>query len=330
MSPGAGSSPNFPQELLDLFVEAVGELPVYDSSRPHTLLACNLVSRSFNHLSRRYLFKHIEVKEAPEPETWSELTTLQQLLSWTQFSAPESSLRPLAVYVKEFTFHFWTYLSSSEEEDAEEDAEDDAERGVEDVLACVFNHLHAPGYGLRKLSLYAEGFDWELSEKRLQAAACNLFRSPHLRCLRIRSINNLPRSFLRGTRIKHLQMYECQGDEDPEPNQWEMTDHESALQSDQENSLLLQYPQLEILDVDINTPLIYLENSLGSSTYQTSRSNLRVFKTFVYDWFDYSQSLQMLSKSYNSIEILEYFFGGDPDGESDRHLHYFRSRPHLY
>ncbi|CAA7260854.1 unnamed protein product [Cyclocybe aegerita] len=67
------TSPRFPPELLDLFIDTLGERPITESQRS-ALTTCGLVSRSFAHRSRRHTFyRGINLLDVAFNTSWKEL-----------------------------------------------------------------------------------------------------------------------------------------------------------------------------------------------------------------------------------------------------------------
>ncbi|KAJ3505010.1 hypothetical protein NLJ89_g7640 [Agrocybe chaxingu] len=280
------TSPRFPSELLDLFIDTLGERPITES-RHSTLATCSLVSRSFAHRSRRHTFYRVDTdlsfhRRGTETEY---LTTFYELLTWTSSSSGEGGLTGIAPYIKQF--RCWYDLGDGAE--------------VEGLLAVIFQCLHGPEHGITLLDV-AFNTSWKELGLGLRHALADLFRSPCLATLHITITTDLPRTLLIGSHIKHLLLYWCRLDDAPAPLRY----------SPRYPTVRNAHPQLETLDLEpcwSSAALLVNEDTGKEGPQGSALSALRVFKCCLRGFADFDSVVAILPRVENTVEYLKVHYG---------------------
>ncbi|KAF8163841.1 hypothetical protein B0H34DRAFT_806129 [Crassisporium funariophilum] len=288
--------PYFPEEILDLFTDALEQTMKKPESKA-ALKACLFVSRSFRQRSRRSLFRSVQVNCEYDRYGTKRLLQLRELLAVLDTSSVDSDTG-IAPFIKSATFVMFapnndaklrTYLNN---------------RNLLDIIRW----LHGSNHGIEKFSLLlhpgnSNPFSWNALSVDLRAALLDLFRSPRLCTLELKSLKNAPRSLLRGTKLKQVTL------------QWvsvmdELDIIEAGGLSDNDSSVddQLPLPPLEFLHTNHTYSIDHLLGEKENADGTCAASHLKKLASTILRPDNFNDTVGIIDRAKETLQELTMSF----------------------
>jgi hypothetical protein len=255
----------FPQELLDHFVDDLGEEYLLsftfnygDPVSRMALQACLSVSRSFHDRAAIYLFRQVLL----DYKAGREMSTRFSLLRTIMTPSVDGKIPGIAPYIKRFTLILSGLRPSPSGDLCLEDPDDVLKTLSNQDLSTILRDLRSDAYGIEILVIgitTMRNMKWTLLPPHFQSSMLYLIRSPHLTSLQLYKFSRLPPTLLNCTTLKDVRL-----------EQLDMSDRDEETKQDppepQQNPL--PCPKLEVFQTDnafavdldpITSPLSHLK-----------------------------------------------------------------------
>ncbi|CAA7260839.1 unnamed protein product [Cyclocybe aegerita] len=272
MSSESCKYPQFPQEILDCFIDCLAARNSNNRLDVATLCTCTLVSRAFAHRARGHIFRDVcitaDSDDGQEADSESEseesmgnedyMILLHELITWKPRHSSPGGLTAIYPYIKSLRCC------------CELGPEDGR---WEDLMSTILHAIHGPEHGITKFVFNFSG-RWDRLALGLRCAIRDLLLSPHLVKFRATDIEGLPRTLLIGSRIKQLALEKCS-----------VEASEGALYySSRYPYATASYPLLEMVDID-NVGIMYRrlferEDKNDSENSQSALSALQTLRMY--------------------------------------------------
>lgn len=176
-----------PQEIYDLFVDAVANGPDIPSSKK-TLRQCSQVSRAFWLHARRHIFARTNIRGWRANSNVNPVEMLNKFMAIATKTCP--GVPPVIELVRSCSIHHYPAHSGFWEHSA----------------FTEFLKLLIDTKALESLSLYAINGVWPDLNTETRDLLCVMFRAPHLKSLELRGFSRVPSEIFDGSPIQHLTL----------------------------------------------------------------------------------------------------------------------------
>ena len=292
---------HFPQELLDRFVDDLGEeylnsftFNYGDQVIRVALQACLSVSRSFHDRAAIYLFRQVLLTDKAGREMSTRLSLLREIMTPTV----DGQILGITPYIQRFTLILNGSRPSTSLELYRENNE-----GQQDViknlsnkdLSAILRDLRSETYGIEILVIRIvtmRNVKWTRLPPHFQSAMLFLIRSPHLTSLQLHKFSRLPPTLLNGTTLKDVRL-----------EQLDMSDREAPESPIDYPPNPLPCPKLEVFQTDNAFPVDF-------DPITSPLSQLKKLKTYSLLPEHYRDTSKILQLAYHSLEVLRLDFSG--------------------
>ncbi|KDR77073.1 hypothetical protein GALMADRAFT_225207 [Galerina marginata CBS 339.88] len=310
----------FPEEILDMFFcELARECRNADqglkSSSQLALQSCLLVSRSFCHHSRRYLFSSITLVHSREKGLPQRVKHLMEFLH------SELPIGGIARHIKSVRICIF---------DDDIPPSGPIDESLDNSLVVFLRAMIGNDCGIRDFMFIFSGsggdLEWDRMSSSLQKSIADTVRSSHATDVCIFDISRIPRAVFVNPHLKHLRLRST----DREALRPYIQEPHTSLRTPSTSEPVLYQNRFESFDTDHAYPMEYFEqDDMESSSSKSSFSQLLTLNSSILAAADFIDCMKILDKAACTLQNIHLCFRYTHDPPKQLHFEHFPQLHHL-